>query len=212
MGKEEVYNQFQHPPNLCVLLVPRGEEWERANNAIERAALVCVAVPVETPHLTVQYLFDVDEAGRNRLVTQLEEVACHTAPLRIIVTARHTDISRFPRAAGSMILDVAKTASLCQLYSRLSEAVLAAQVLPSLMTVEDWKPHIKVFDSLSCTIDEAIDLLQNSDDRFDGDAHLIRDLSFRATTLALSHREVSGEILGNWRIIAEFPLEGEDNV
>lgn len=207
MSQEEIYRQFQQLPNVCVLLVPRGAEWGRANRAIEQAAQICGAAPVRTPHLTVQYLFNVGEEQHTRLVEQLAGVARATAPLSIIVAARNTDISRFPRAAGSLILDVVKTAELHTLYVQLTRAVQAAGIAPAIMTADNWLPHIKVFDTLSCTIDEALHLLSNSSR--EARPPLVADLSFRATTLALSHREVSGAVPGEWEIIREFPLEGE---
>jgi hypothetical protein len=196
-------------PNLCVLLVPEGPDRGRVCAAVRRAAVLAGGTPVETPHLTVAYLYDVSPQGRAAYGQSLESHARTVAPKDVIVEGV---ITWWKRPYEGLLYSVRRTSALESLYDGLAHLARTLDIPcnppvdmraedgtcdpiePSPGSARSWIPHIKVLETFDGNRAVVAPLLQP----------LARDLSFRAEALWLSHLDETSQ----WVLDRRFALDG----
>ncbi len=183
-------------PDLCVLLIPEGPDRERVHEALQRAAQWVGGVPVQTPHVTVAYLYDVTPDGQAAYARCIAPLAQATPPMPVTAT---DVITQGPLLGGSPVImfAVQRTPALEALYDGLADAARHMNLLcnpgpdyrqggcgePRPVSAAAWVPHLTALEDVPGAPADLAPLLRP----------LAPDLGFCARSLWLSHRNQDGE-------------------
>ena len=184
-GPAQSSTEKKHP-NVCIITVPEGKELVSVTATIRKIGQLCGGTPVSVPHCTMQYLYDVNEAGIDALQRELPHFARRFHPFPVEVTGILTDWGApldFPQ--DRLIVAVRKTETLCTIYMRLANLARAIGIDPSPIEPADWVPHIKILEDYRCSLTGAASKI----------LPLTPHLSFTARSLWISVLDENGD----WR-------------